>query len=277
MTIFESFEHNANRDFVRRYGVDKQIFILLLIKVQNYIDEQKKLKPMTKRGRKSEAIDLEQKLKLTFYYLRHYPTYHFLSEFFKISESYTCKIFHYISDILIRVTSLPNRKALMDKGINAVVIDVSEQQIERPLKKQKKYYSGKKKKHTIKVQIVICLKTLKIYSIRCEKGHEHDFSLFKNSRLLINAAIKILADSGYQGINTIHKNSEVPYKATKKKPLTKIQKQFNLKLAKKRIVVENVIRRCKIFRIVKETFRGKHINYSKNWNLIAALVNLRYY
>ncbi len=177
---------------------------------------------------------------------------------------------------MIRVTSLPNRKALMDKGIDTIVIDVSEQQIERPLKKQKKYYSGKKKKHTIKAQIVICLKTFKIYSIRCEKGHVHDFSLFKNSRLLINAAITILADAGYQGIKAIHKNSKIPYKATKKKPLTKEQKKFNLELSKKRIIVENVIRRCKIFRIVKETFRGKHINYGKNWNLVAALVNLRY-
>ena len=123
---------------------------------------------MTKRDKKSKAIDLEQKLKLTIYYLRHYPTYQFLCELFNISESYSCKIFHFISDILIRITSLPNRKALLDKGIDTVVIDVSEQQIERPLKKEKKYYSGKKKKHTIKVQIVICLKTLKIYSIRCD-------------------------------------------------------------------------------------------------------------
>lgn len=120
------------------------------------------------------------------------------------------------------------------------------------------------------------MKTLKIYSIRCEKGHVHDFSLFKNSRLLINEAIKILADAGYQGIKAIHKNSELPYKATKKKPLTQEQKKFNRKLSKKRIVVENVIRRCKIFRIVKETFRGKHVNYGKYWNLIAAFVNLRY-
>ena len=35
-------------------------------------------------------------------------------------------------------------------------------------------------------------------------------------------------------------------------------------------------RRCKIFRIVKDVYRGKHKHYSLTWNLVAALVNLRY-
>ena len=47
-------------------------------------------------------------------------------------------------------------------------------------------------------------------------------------------------------------------------------------LSKQRILVENVIRRCKIFRITKEIYRGKHKNYGRTWNLIAGLVNFRY-
>lgn len=145
MTVFEGFDYKADVRFTRKNGISYQAFIMLLYKIQNHINEQQKLNPMTKRGCKSK-MDLCQKLKLTIYYLRHYPTFDFLSEHFNISESYACKIFHSISDILIKVSSLPNRKALMDKGIETVVIDVSEQQIERPLKKQKQYYSGKKKK-----------------------------------------------------------------------------------------------------------------------------------
>ena len=236
MDIFKSFELRAHQVFVRRLGIDYQTFTSLLISLHTYIDKQRELKPMTKRGRKS-TLSLCRKLEVTLYYIRHYPTFDFLGEHFNISESYACKIYHQISDILIKVTSLPNRKELMNKKIDTIVIDVSEQQIERPLKKQKKYYSGKKKKHTIKVQIVINFETLKILSIRCEKGHVHDFTLFKNSRLLINAAIKVLVDSGYQGIKDIHKNSEHPFKATKKQPLTKEQKKFNFELSQKRIIV----------------------------------------
>ena len=38
----------------------------------------------------------------------------------------------------------------------------------------------------------------------------------------------------------------------------------------------SINRRCKIFRVVKEVYRGKHQHYSKTGNLIAGLVNLRY-
>lgn len=92
----------------------------------------------------------------------------------------------------------------------------------------------------------------------------------------INEKKKFLGDSGYQGIEDIKKNSDIPIKKSKKHPLTKADKIHNKELSKKRIVIEHVNRKCKIFRIVKETYRGKHKNYSIHWNIVAALVNLRY-
>jgi hypothetical protein len=133
-----------------------------------------------------------------------------------------------------------------------------------------------KKKHTIKVQIVICLFSLKIICIRVEKGSVHDFKIFKESRYCIHPDLLILVDSGYQGIEKIHSNSWIPHKKSKKKPLTKGQKKENKALAELRIYIENVNRRCKIFRAAKETYRGKHKNYGKVWNAVAGLVNLRY-
>ena len=53
-------------------------------------------------------------------------------------------------------------------------------------------------------------------------------------------------------------------------------RKFNLELAGGRIPIEHVNQWCKIFRIVKETYRGKHRNYGQTWNVIAAIVNLRY-
>ena len=50
----------------------------------------------------------------------------------------------------------------------------------------------------------------------------------------------------------------------------------NKKKSQGRIPVEHINRRCKIFRIVKETFRGKHKNIGKTWNLIAGLIKFRY-
>jgi hypothetical protein len=42
---------------------------------------------------------------------------------------------------------LPNRKALLEDSTATLVIDVTEQPIERPVKGQKAFYSGKKTPH----------------------------------------------------------------------------------------------------------------------------------
>ena len=78
------------------------------------------------------------------------------------------------------------------------------------------------------------------------------------------------------GIQEFHSNSETPIKKTKGKKLTSEEKKYNHELSKKRIIVENIIRRCKIFKITKDVYRGKHKNHGKVWNLVSGLVNIRY-
>ena len=58
-------------------------------------------------------------------------------------------------------------------------------------------------------------------------------------------------------------------------PLTNEQKPDNRQLAGERIMIEHRNRECKIFRICKEQYRGKHKNYEKTWKLVAAMVNLK--
>ena len=109
----------------------------------------------------------------------------------------------------------------------------------------------------------------------CEKGKRHDFSIFKSSNILIHPDSELLADSGYQGIKKYHKNSVIPIKKKKGVPSTAKIKIHNKALSKRRILIENINRLCKIFRCVKDVYRGKHKNYGLNWRLVAALVNLR--
>ena len=68
--------------------------------------------PLKRRGKKSE-LALADRLLLTLLYLRQYSTFDRLGEQFNISESYTCKIYHQTSDILVKVLKLKNRKALL--------------------------------------------------------------------------------------------------------------------------------------------------------------------
>jgi hypothetical protein len=115
-----------------------------------------------------------------------------------------------------------------------------------------------------------------ILCVVCAKGHVHDFTIFKESDLLIAEHIEVCVDLGYQGIKKLLKNVSIPDKKPKGGALTPTQKAENTAKSKKRIPVEHLNRKCKIFRIVKETFRGKHKNMAKTWNLIAGLVNFRY-
>jgi len=97
----------------------------------------------------------------------------------------------------------------------------------------------------------------------------------KKSKLEINPKAKIKTDKGFIGIKELFPNAEVPHKASKYHPLTQEQKQFNRQLAQERIMIEHRNRECKIFRICKERYRGKHKNYEKTWKLVSAIVNLK--
>ena len=117
--------------------------------------------------------------------------------------------------------------------------------------------------------------TEEILKIDCAKGKVHDFELYKRSKLCLHPNTEAVLDLGYLGIKKIHSNSKVPYKSSKHHPLTKEQKQFNYQHSRRRIRVENIIRKCKIFHIVKQTYRGKHKNYGLVWNVVAGLVNYK--
>jgi hypothetical protein len=276
MSQFETIKSLPTCTFVRKVGINLPHFLWLWHKVAQYEDKERQKWPMKNRGLSSKKLSLQDKVLLTFYYLRHYHTFEQLGPMFGISESYACKIYHRYLDILVKVLKLPSRKALLDRALEAIIIDVSEQPIERPTRKQRQYYSGKKKRHTIKAQLIVGLKTLQILMVVCGKGRTHDFTLLKRCNLRILQEIEKYADAGYQGLAKLFANSRTPVKKTEKKPLTQEEKAFNRALAKLRSPIEHVNRRCKIFRIAKETYRGKHKHYHKIWTVVAALTNLRY-
>lgn len=276
MAPFNKMKLETPEDFLRTVGIPLEKFEELVKRVAKHIADHKIVKPLSRRGRKPKKIDLEDKILLGLYYRRHYTTFKNLGYVFDICESYAEKIFHRIENILVKVLDMPDLKELMNGKIKAIVVDVAEQPIERPQKGQKAYYSGKKKRHTIKIQLIICLETLRILAVVCRKGSVHDYRILKESRIVIHDKIKKLGDLGYQGIAKLYANTLIPIKKTKKKPLSKEDKKFNRKLSQERVKVEHVIRYCKIFRIAKEVFRGKHKNYGKAWNVTAALVNFRY-
>ncbi len=50
--------------------------------------------------------------------------------------------------------------------------------------------------HTLKTQLIIEQKTLKIICLKHGKGKTHDFKLFKNSGIKLSELLKLIADKG---------------------------------------------------------------------------------
>ncbi|WP_422398199.1 transposase family protein [Spiroplasma endosymbiont of Agriotes lineatus] len=68
-------------------------------------------------------------------------------------------------------------------------------------------FSGKKRQHSLKSQIIIDLFSNKIISVDFYYCSIHDYKLSLKSNTLINSKIELVADSGYQGLQNVHKNT----------------------------------------------------------------------
>lgn len=133
-----------SKDYLRQVGISEEQFSFLLKRLEQEIAKDLQNNKMKKRGVPSKVMTTELKLLLTLGYLRHYPTFINLGTTFGISESYANKIFHKTINYMLRFIHPKKTNELSLDDVCTVVIDVAEQEIERPIKKQKSYYSGKK-------------------------------------------------------------------------------------------------------------------------------------
>lgn len=195
--------------FKRTYGVTKEIYDKML-----EILEAENVKKYSSGGRPSK-VTVENKLQMMLQYYRENRTYLHIGKSYNIAENTCFRCVIWAEEILIKsgYFNLPNAKNIMeDENLTEIIVDATEISIEKPVKSQQKYYSGKKKLHTIKAQLEIDANTGKVLSISTSNGSTHDFKLWKQSSTKIRQNKKILADSGYQGMQKIHKNSVLPFK-----------------------------------------------------------------
>lgn len=225
-------------------------------------------------GRKKE-LELEDQLLLTLIYYRHYVSQSFLGLIFNLHNSNVCRLIKYITPLMARIFKIPTRKIdnrLTEEEIGLYLIDATEQQINRPKKGQKKYYSGKKKKHTMKNQIVINDK-MKICSVtKSVEGKKHDKKLYDESRIYPVKKSSFKGDLGYIGASGI----TIPKKKPKKKELSKEEKNYNKQFSKERIKIEHVFGKMKNFQILAQRFRNPRRTHALIFKNIAGLYNLSY-
>ena len=106
-------------------------------------------------------------------------------------------------------------------------------------------------------------------------GRTHDVQLLKERRCAMSPKGLLLADAGYQGLADIHANRRhMPAKKSTLHPLTNAQQASNRALSRQRIVIENILRTLKIFRLLSERYRKRRKRFGLRFNLIAAIYNM---
>ncbi|WP_148204996.1 IS5-like element ISCaa3 family transposase [Candidatus Amoebophilus asiaticus] len=258
-------------EFRRLTGVKAETFAKMLAIIQKAIQTKK-----AKVGRPNK-LSCEQMFLMTLEYLRGYRTYFHISKSYGISESNCYYTIRFIEEALIKSGqfTLPGRKALLksDMEYAVILIDATESPIERPKKKQRYYYSGKKKRHTLKTQLVVDKQTRAIICSSFSNGKRHDFRLFKESKVHISQHSQAIVDTGYQGLKRLHDKSLMPKKRSKKHPLTKADKRSNQQLASQRVLSEHIIGMLKRFKILAERYRNRRKRFGLRFNLIAGIYN----
>lgn len=81
----------------------------------------------------------------------------------------------------------------------------------------------------------------------------------------------MLADKGYIGLE--HTGLITPIKRYKNQPLTKEAKQLNKEINKRRIPIEHINAKLKVFKILSTTYRNHQKRFNLRVNLIAGIVN----
>ena len=234
--------------------------------------EQERLaKPGRKRapgaGRKRKLTPLREVL-LTLVYLRHNVSHEVCGRLFGVSADVSEDTFHAVIQALKQTCPsdrwdaqkrwLKGEPSWRPDEEDLLLIDSFETSVPRPSvpEKQKRLYSGKKKRHTLKTQIV----TDKTGEIVCidpgHRGPASDKTLCMTSGVLeAFPSIPKQADLGYAGVPGLI----LPHKRKNgrkvKNELTDEQKRDNRRLASIRVHVEHGIRRVKGWKIMRENYR----------------------
>ncbi|MBL0310490.1 MAG: transposase [Bacteroidetes bacterium] len=114
--------------------------------------------------------------------------------------------------------------------------------------------------------------TRQIVCTEVGNGRKHDYKLYKQSQTPIHPTITAEVDTGYQGLQKAHPNTEIPKKRSKK---IRLPKQINKETNgyPPQVAIENIIRKLKIFRILAENSNRRR-RFKLRLNLIAAIANL---
>ncbi len=276
----QEFDNIYNKEILKRY-------------------ERHELKRLSKRkGRKRDIgagrpfkLNLENRFLMLLVYYRLYITYTLAGFLFDMDQSNICRDIQKIESLVRECVPIPQKLYNKTKRLKTpkeveqyfpgflAFLDSTEQQIPRPVdnNKRKMYYSGKKKRYTVKNQIMVNNRGYILHKVAHKKGKRHDYDVYKKNHPVAPKEVVTVVDLGYLGIEKDFPEqlSALPCKKKRNLDLSQEEIEYNKFHSKKRIVIEHTICRLKKYRILADVFRNKLKKHDKVSDIVAGLVNYR--
>jgi hypothetical protein len=299
MRLFRSTIMQKPLDYIHKYpkrakqllGISYEQFLQLVVQAkfrheerQAAIEKSKKRVNAPGGGRKPKLC-LEEEVCLCLFYLRQLPTFEVLGLHFGISKTEANDTFHYWLEVLRELLPASVLEQVENQFSDyemvqelltefELLVDSTEQPRQRPRghESQKKFYSGKKKKHTFKNQFIILPTGQDIVDVLVGKaGSTSDITLLREQQKRFAPEQKFKGDKGYIG----EPHVATPHKKPKNRELSEMQKQENKVFSSGRIVIEHMIRLVKVFKVAQERFRLHPRIYQRVISTVCGLVRLR--
>lgn len=230
-------------------------------------------------GGRRAGLAPEDQLLLALVYYRHYTPHRFLEFLFGLDHTNVGRTIRAVTPVLNGLFRVSEHRADPGEGLNGeelseLFFDATEQPIQRPSGdgEQKRFYSGKKKRHTIKHQVVVDRRGKVLSVSPAHPGKVHDKKVYDRSRVLSPPGTSRKGDLAYLGTSLL-----IPHKKPRGGSLTDGQREENRRHASERIVVEHAIGKMKVFKVVSERFRNPRKTHTAIFKNVAGLYNLLYF
>lgn len=271
MKEFNSAWLLRKKQFQSLAGVSPPVFQQMVKRLRS--SWERRMARRNRSGRPFGVGGLEDHLLVLLILYRCGITQEFLACLYGVDKATICRSLARIEPLARRTLGVSKRIRVTAEEALALIMDCTEQPVQRPKRGQRRWYSGKKKRHTVKNEIVITEAGKIVAASDDAPGRTHDVEIRRRGPPLPKEA-RGYADSGYQGYQHDHAALEIPYKKTKGKKLAKDEKNYNHALSRFRVRAEHALARMKSFRILADRYRYPRAGHAVKFSIIAGITNL---
>lgn len=263
MLAYSTFSSKPVR-FLSLCGLSVEDFLVLVPLFETEFENYMHYKTFNKKPRLNKYVQrkkdvletIEDKLFFILCYMKNNPTQEYGAASFGLEQGAANKWIHLLLPIAQKSLNhhAPAERAETLPSVPLIIIDATERPIQRYVYEQERFYSGKKKRHTVKNLAAITPNRKIVYISPTVEGKKHDKTIADEAGLPKD--IDIYADLGFAGYQKTHPKMQMPHKKPRNKELSDEQKKENREFSSERVVVEHVFASVKILRIVKDVCRN---------------------